>query len=209
MENIRRYIAEFIGAFVLMFTIACVILIPTSNVIGAIAIGFALMIMVYALSQVSGGHFNPAVSLAASIRGALSYKKLIPYMIFQIIGALLAACLALNMANGNNQGMLTFNIKNMMIAEFIFTFVLCYVVLMTATSYRVDGNSFYGLAIGSSVTTGIFAVGNLCFTAFNPAVAIGLGIIGIASWQLVCLTIVANILSAIAAALIFKLTMDD
>ena len=123
MENIRRYIAEFIGAFILMFTIACVILLPSSSVIGAIAIGFALMIMVYALGQVSGGHFNPAVSLAASIRGALSYKRLIPYMIFQIIGASLAAYLALNMSNGNSE-MLTFNIKNMMIAEFIFTFVL-------------------------------------------------------------------------------------
>lgn len=208
MENIRRYIAEFIGAFILMFTIACVILMPTSGVIGAIAIGFALMIMVYALGQVSGGHFNPAVSLAASIRGALSYKRLIPYMIFQIIGASLAAYLALNMSNGNSE-MLTFNIKNMMIAEFIFTFVLCYVVLMTATSYRVDGNSFYGFAIGSSVTTGIFAVSTICLTAFNPAVAIGLGIIGLASWGLIGLTIVANFLGSIAAALVFRLTIDE
>ena len=207
MENIRRYIAEFIGAFILMFTIACVILLPSSSVIGAIARGFALMIMVYALGQVSGGHFNPAVSLAASIRGALSYKRLIPYMIFQIIGASLAAYLALNMSNGNSE-MSTFNIKNMMIAEFIFTFVLCYVVLMTATSYRVDGNSFYGFAIGSSVTTGIFAVSTICLTAFNPAVAIGLGIIGLASWGGIGLTIVANFLGSIAAALVFRLTID-
>lgn len=208
MENIRRYVAEYIGAFILMFTIGSVILMPTSSMLGAIAIGFALMIMVYALGQVSGGHFNPAVSIAATIRGALSCKRLIPYIIFQILGAISAAYLALSMSNSNSE-MLTFNIKNMMIGEFIFTFVLCYVVLMTATSYRTDGNSFYGLAIGSSVATGIIAVGTICLTAFNPAVAIGLGIIGLASWQLVGLTIVANFLSAITAALIFKLTLDE
>jgi len=86
---------------------------------------------------------------------------------------------------------------------------LCYVVLLVATSKKTEGNSFYGLAIGSTVTVGAFATGAFCYGAFNPAVAAGLGIMNIASWIVVVETIVFNLAGGIAAALVYKLVNND
>ena len=66
-----------------------------------------------------------------------------------------------------------------LLAEFLFTFALVYVVLNAATAEGTSGNSFYGLAIGMTVMTGAFAVGDISGGAFNPAVALGICILGI------------------------------
>ena len=99
-ENLRKYLVEFIGTFFLVFTVASVVLMHGEGVIGPLAIGFALMIMVYAGGHVSGGHYNPAVSVAAAIRGALSWKQVLPYWISQILGAIAAAALATDSPSG-------------------------------------------------------------------------------------------------------------
>lgn len=78
-ENLKKYIVEFIGTFFLMFTIGCASFIAGANVIAPIAVGFILMVMVYAGGPISGGHYNPAVSLAAAVRGALPWKLVLPY----------------------------------------------------------------------------------------------------------------------------------
>jgi len=203
--NLKSYLVEFIGTFYLVFTVGAVLLLGGDGVINAIAIGLALMIMVYAGGYISGGHYNPAVSLAAVIRKALPVSEFIPYVISQIIGAT-AACLLINHFSGhiaNFEGC-AFNLFPMMVGEFLFTFALCYVVLLTATS-PVRNNSYYGLAIGATVATGIFAVGSvLCHGAFNPAVAIGLGLMNLACWQSVFATIAANLLAALCAGFVYK-----
>lgn len=205
-ENCRKYLVEFIGTFFLVFTVGCCVLFNMPGVIPAIAIGGALMIMVYAGGPVSGGHYNPAVSLAAVVRGALPVSELLPYWIAQILGAVAAALLMLQMVvppmftNAVN-----YESIGLIIGEFLFTFALCYVVLFTATSPDTQGNSYFGLAIGSTVTTGIFAVGSaICYGAFNPAVAIGLGTLQIADWPSILLTILANLLGGFAAAFAYK-----
>jgi aquaporin Z len=76
---------------------------------------------------------------------------------------------------GMGKPMTIANIPAALLAEFLFTFALAYVVLNTATTKGTTGNSFYGLAIGMTVMTGAFAVGGISGGAFNPAVAIGLG----------------------------------
>ncbi len=209
MSSFKKYLVEFIGTFYLVFTVGAVLLLGGDGVINALAIGLALMIMVYAGGYISGGHYNPAVSLAAVIRKSLPASEFIPYIISQIIGAT-AACLLINHFSGhiaNFEGC-AFNLFPMIVGEFIFTFALCYVVLMTATS-PVKNNSYYGLAIGATVTTGIFAVGSvLCHGAFNPAVAIGLGLMNIACWQSVFVTIGANFMAAICAAFVYKYLND-
>ena len=86
-NNFKKYLVEFIGTFFLMFTVSSAVRFDGEGVIPAIAIGFALMIMVYAGGHVSGGHYNPAVSVAAAIRGALEWKQLIPYWVSQLLGA--------------------------------------------------------------------------------------------------------------------------
>lgn len=206
MENLRKYLVEFIGTFFLVFTIGATATLGSECVIAPLAIGFALMVMVYAGGQISGGHYNPAVSLAAAIRGALECKQWIPYAIFQILGGVAAAfaVVALPGAQVAAAGE-PFNFVNVFVAELLFTFALCYVVLFTATSPKTEGNSFYGLAIGSTVMVGAFAVGGICLGAFNPAVAISAIIFGgVCCSKLICLTILANLLGGALAGFIYK-----
>lgn len=200
-----KYLVEFIGTFFLVFTVASVVLFNSPNVIGAIAIGFALMVCVYAGGHISGGHYNPAVSLAAAVRGALEWKQLVPYWIAQFAGAASAAYLMAKFFVLQPAAECPFTLCQLITGEFLFTFLLCYVVLNVATSKRTEGNSFYGLAIGSVVVVGAFAVGGLfCFGAFNPAVAAGLGIIKAAGWICAGITAFVNLVAGICAALVFK-----
>ena len=204
-ENFRKYLVEFIGTFFLMFTVASVVLLGGDGVIGALAIGFALMIMVYAGGHISGGHYNPAVSFAAAIRGALAWGQLVPYWISQIIGAGCAAVLVAHYATLPEAINCPFSPVQVIIGEFLFTFALCYVVLQVATSKKTEGNSYYGLAIGSTVLVGAFAVGGIfCPGAFNPAVAVGLGLIKSACWCGVGIIAATNLIAGLAAALVYK-----
>ncbi len=204
-ENLRKYLVEFIGTFFLVFTVASVVLMHGEGVIGPLAIGFALMIMVYAGGHISGGHYNPAVSFAAAIRGALDWKQLVPYWIFQVLGAAGAALSVAYFAELPEVGACPFTLTQVIVGEFLFTFALCYVVLQVATSKRTEGNSYYGLAIGSTVMVGAFAVGGIfCLGAFNPAVAVGLGLIHSACWAGVGVIALTNLIAGACAALVYK-----
>ena len=87
----------------------------------------------------------------------------------------------------------------------MFTFALAYVVLNAATAEGTSGNSFYGLAIGMTVMAGAFAVGDISGGAFNPAVALGISILGISNWSNLWIYVVANFAAAVAAAIVFNL----
>lgn len=208
-ENMQKYLVEFIGTFFLVLTIGCSALISTKGVIPAIAIGAVLMVMVYTGGHISGGHYNPVVSLAAYIRKALYPKHLIPYWISQVLGACVASLIVIFLHKGAAVAPANFSIGNLMVAEFLFTFALAYTVLQTATTEDTKGNSFFGLAIGSIVMVGAFSVGGtLCAGAFNPAVAVSLGVMKLATLGVVLYTIVANLLAGIAAAIVFHMTYD-
>ena len=204
-ENLRKYLVEFIGTFFLMFTVASAVLLGGNGVIAPISIGFALMIMVYAGGHISGGHYNPAVSFAAAIRGALSWAQLVPYWIAQLLGASCAALLVAQFAQLPEVGGCPFSLKAVLIGEFLFTFALCYVVLQVATSPKTEGNSYYGLAIGSTVTVGAFAAGGIfCLGAFNPAVAAGLALIHSTCWIGAGVIALTNLVAGACAALVYK-----
>ena len=211
IENLKKYLVEFIGTFFLVFTIGATAAYGDETCIAPLAIGFVLMVMVYAGGYISGGHYNPAVSFAAAIRGALEWKQFLPYIIVQILGGSCAA-LIINLISGGLDAPAkdTFNLGTIFVAEFLFTFALCYVVLHTATSKKTEGNSYYGLAIGSTVMVGAFAVGNICMGAFNPAVAISAIINGTVCCSCIALlTIGANFLAGLCAALVFKCTNTE
>ena len=211
VENLKKYLVEFIGTFFLVFTIGATAAWGGEGCIAPLAIGFVLMVMVYAGGYISGGHYNPAVSLACAIRGALEWKQWLPYAIFQISGGVCAG-LTINLLSGglDAPAKTSFSLATIIIAEFLFTFALCYVVLHTATSKKTEGNSYYGLAIGSTVMAGAFAVGNVCMGAFNPAVAISAIVMGCVCCPCIALvTIGANLLGGACAALVFKCTNND
>ena len=196
MESFKKYLVEFIGTFFLVFTIGATAAFGGEGVIAPLAIGFALMVMVYAGGYISGGHYNPAVSLAAAVRGALEWKQWLPYAFFQILGGVVAA-LVINMISGGLDPipMGTFKIATVILAEFLFTFALCYVVLLTATSTKTEGNSYYGLAIGSTVMVGAFAVGSICFS--------------VCCCKLACVTICANLVAGLVAGCVYKFLNND
>ncbi|MEM6783256.1 MAG: aquaporin [Bacteroidota bacterium] len=169
----RAYVTEFIGTFFLVLTIGLTVV--GGSTFAPLAIGSALMVMVYMGGHVSGAHYNPAVTLGLFLAGKLPSKEIAPYMIAQVVGAFVAAFVVsatlgdtLKVAPAESTTMAGF-----FLMEFLFTFALMLVIFNVAVSKGTEGNSFYGLAIGFTVLVGAFAAGPISGGAFNPAVAIG------------------------------------
>ncbi|HZZ41884.1 MAG TPA: aquaporin [Tepidisphaeraceae bacterium] len=198
----NKYITEFIGTFFLVLTIGCTVLPGMPGVIPPIAIGSALMVMVFAGGHISGAHYNPAVTLAVWLRGKCLTKDVVPYMITQILGAIVAAVAARYLCHASDLPIHPGipDVPRALLAEFLFTFALAYVVLNVATSKGTGGNSFYGLAIGFTVLAGAFSVGHISGGAFNPAVAVGISVMGLAAWQNIWIYLVANFAGGALAA---------
>lgn len=201
----KKYLVELIGTFFLVLTIGCVSLKPgEAGAMAPLAIGSMLMVMIFAGGHISGGHFNPAVTLAVWLRGKCSTADLPGYIVAQVAGAALAAVLVLVLKEAPTPPIPQAHILQALLAEFLFTFALCYVVLNVATAKGTSGNPTYGLAIGFTVLAGAYAVGPISKGAFNPAVAVGITILGISSIQDIWIFLVANFAGGAAAAFTFK-----
>jgi aquaporin Z len=200
----NKYLTEFIGAFFLVLTIGCTVIPGSPGVIAPLAIGAALMVMIFAGGHVSGAHYNPVVTLAVWVRGRCAGKDVMPYIIAQIAGAVLAA-LAASFLVGTGKPMVIKSVPAALLAEFLFTFALAYVVVNTATAKGTSNNSFYGLAIGMTVMAGAFAVGGISGGVFNPAVAVGVVIMKLINMSDIWIHIVAEIAGGAVAGLVFKL----
>ena len=203
----KKYLTEFIGTFFLVLTIGMTVIPALPGVVAPLAIGAALMVMVYAGGHISGAHYNPAVTLGVFMRGGLEGKEIIPYWASQIAGAVVAAMTVGYLRGPGTAG--SIEVGPSLLVEFLFTFALVWVVLNSATSKDNDGNSFYGLAIGLTVMTGAFAVGDISGGAFNPAVAVGVSVMGMSSWSVIWVFLVANLAAGAVAATVFKMTNPD
>ena len=169
----KNYVTEFIGTFFLVLTVGLTVIGGTP--FAPLAIGCSLMIMVYMGGHISGGHYNPAVSLGLTMRGKLAAKQFVPYVVSQFLGALAAAWVAY-VVTGRTfapEPSTAATPLQALLVEIVFTFALVLVVLNTATHAAVKGNSFYGLAIGFTVVVAAFAGGPISGGAFNPAVGTG------------------------------------
>jgi aquaporin Z len=200
----RSLIVEFIGTFFLVFTIGMVVIEPGAGAMAPLAIGAALMAMIFAGGHISGAHYNPAVSLALLVRGRVSPTELVAYIVAQVLAAAVAGGLVLFMKGGAAVTPLAPDVTRALVAEFLFTFALAYVILNVATAKGTAGNSFYGLAIGLTVLAGAYAVGGVSGGAFNPAVAVGLTVMGISPVANIWIYLLANFLGGAAAGAAFK-----
>lgn len=201
----RKYVTEFIGTFGLAFTVGCAIM--SSAPLAPLAIGAALMVFVYAGGHISGGHFNPAVSLGVFLRGRLSLGDLGPYWLAQAAGGVVAAPAATFVVNPPPFAALHLSgraIGAALVAELFFTFALVFVMLNVATSKDHPGNSFYGLAIGFTLFAGATAVGKISGGALNPAVALGASVMGLFSWSDLWIYLVAELAGGAIAGLAFR-----
>ncbi len=200
-----KYIVELIGTFFLVLTIGFAVVKPGAEAMAPVAIGATLMVMIYAGGHVSGGHYNPAVTLAACIRGACPPTDVVPYWIAQVVGAAAAAFVVIFVKGGPSADPPADpDIVKALVVEFLYTFALAYVVLNVATAKATAGNSFYGLAIGFTVVAGAYAVGPVSSGAFNPAVAVGITIMKLVVPAKIWIYFVANLAGGVCAALVFK-----
>ena len=206
----KKYLVELMGTFFLVLTIGSVVMAPNdAGAMAPLAIGAVLMVMVFAGGHVSGAHYNPAVTLAVFLRGKCPASDLPGYLVAQSVGAA-AAAMVVGFLKGNPAvTAMQIDATRALVAEFLFTFALCSVVLNVATSRGTSGNSFYGLAIGFTVMAGAYSVGAISGGAFNPAVALGAILMGLFSAANIWVYLVANFAAAAAAAAFFKLVDPD
>jgi aquaporin Z len=208
-DPVRRGAAEFVGTFALVFLGIGAIAVGAELVGVALAHGLAIAVMVSAVGHISGGHFNPAITLAF-----LATRRIVPalagvYVAAQLAGALVAALLlraifpdgapldagvpVLGEGVGAGGGVL---------AEAILTFFLVWVVFATAVDPRGSFTAVAGLAIGLTITAGILAGGPLTGAALNPARALGPEL-GLNVWSDFWVYLVGPIVGAAAAALLY------
>lgn len=202
--DIRKLLVEFIGTFFLVFVVGMAVIGTTLGPLAAIAIGSTLMVMVYAGGHVSGGHYNPAVSLAVWLRGRMKPVEAAAYLVVQVAAGLVAALVVQYLKGGPAAQSIQHQAAPSLIAEFLFTFALCYVVLNAATSKSTAGNSYYGLAIGFTLLVAALTIGNISGGAINPAVAVGITTMGLSGWGDLWIYLVAQIVGGAAAAFAFR-----
>merc|ERR1719189_131169 len=177
-------LSEFLGTFMLVLTVGLNVL--ANSAAGAFSIAASLMCMIYALGNVSGAHFNPAVTAAIFVAGRctglsprLSLATVGKYFLAQFAGGILAALAYSGIREGESfllwpgEG---FGWTQVAAAEALFTFVLCYCVLCVAVSSATKSTAMFGLAIGSCVTIGGNAIGKISGGSLNPAVSAGVSL---------------------------------
>jgi MIP family channel proteins len=178
----RRAVAEFVGAFTLIFIGGGAGIASNHDIVAvALANGLAIGIMVSNLGHISGGHFNPAITLAFLATRRIHATLAVMYWAAQLLGAIAAAALlraifphidnAIPNAPGISDG-------KALLLEIVLTFFLVWAVWATAVDIRGAFKSIAGLAIGLTITMDVFVGGPLTGAAMNPARAFGPELIG-------------------------------
>ena len=202
---VRKYAVELIGQFIFVFTVGTAI--SSGSPLAPLAIGAVLMVLVYAGGHISGGHYNPAVTVAALVRGRISPADAVGYWVAQFAGAALSALLVMWVVGRGRAAAVPLSghlLGAAFVAELLFTFALTYVVLNVATSRDHPVNSFYGLAIGFTVFVGGAAVGGISGGVFNPAIGLGLSVMGILAWSTFGWYVLAQVVGGILGGLAFR-----
>jgi aquaporin Z len=210
---VAKYAVEAIGTFFLVFTVGAAV--GSRSLLAPLAIGAVLMVMIYAGGHLSGGHYNPAVTLAVLARHRIGVRDAVAYWLVQFGAGVLAAVVVrtvIDPAQLATTAALTLNGRTLVAAfvvELLFSFALCYVMLNVATSKSHPDNSFYGLAIGFTVVAGAVAVGAISGGAFNPAVTLGAAVMDMFAWPTLWVYLVAQVIAGATAGVVFLILNPD
>ena len=214
MDALKKYVAEFIGTFVLVF-FACGTAVVTgcsvdngpAYLMTALAFGLVIVAMAYSIGNISGCHINPAVSIAMLVSGKMTVKDFIGYVIAQFLGAIVGAA-ALMAFVGKESGLGTNGLYNgdillSILIEVILTFV--FVIAILGVTSKIENSAVAGLVIGLSLTLvhilGIYFTG----TSVNPARSFGPALfVGGDALANVWVFIVAPLIGGVLAALVYK-----
>ncbi|MEM8868662.1 MAG: aquaporin [Verrucomicrobiota bacterium] len=202
----NKLIAEFIGTYFLYLIIGLCATPPGAGTLTPLAVMVGLTALVYSCGHISKAHFNPATTVTYFCAGTHSAKAFTPYVAVILLGAIAAA---LTMGLLNPEGLqqveaIQIDLPKVIVAEFLFTFALMWVILNVAIAQGTKGNQFYGLAIGTIVGAGAYAVGPISFAAFNPAVTLALSLNGFIPWPTLGIYGLVQVLAAAAAGRLFR-----
>jgi aquaporin Z len=207
----RKYVAEAIGTFALLFCGTGAIIIngetggAVSHVGIAITFGFIVMAMIYTLGSISGAHLNPAVTIAFTIAKRFPLKKVLPYIISQLVGAIAARGTLKFLFPSNEMLGATLPAGSEMqsfVLEFLLTFFLMLVIINVATGSKEQG-MFAGLAIGSTVLLEAMFAGPICGASMNPVRSIAPAVVS-GHLEHLWIYIVATTLGAALAIPVWK-----
>lgn len=227
MKDTQKYVAEFLGTFALVL-IGCGSAVIAGRYIGFVGISFAfgltVLAMVYAIGPISGCHINPAISVAMLVAGKMKGKDCVMYIIAQCLGAVFAALILLAIASGldgysranNGLGQNGFgdfspggySLAACFLAEVVLTALFLFVIFGSTSKNAPKG--FAGVSIGFTLVL-IHLVGiPITGTSVNPARSLGPAlIVWTDAMKQIWLFIIAPVLGAIVAALIWKLFFDS
>ena len=184
---LRRYIAEFVGTFGIVFAptaLSAVGRFPGAEsglMAAAWVSGLVVLAMIYALGHISAAHFNPAVTLGFAIARRFPWKYVLPYWIAEFLGGVTAAALAaLLFGGGHGVHIPTVPLLYAVSTEAVLTFFLMLVIIAVATDKRANG-AVPGLAIGLTVVFDVLIGGAITGGSMNPARSLGPALFGSAA----------------------------
>lgn len=200
-----KYFNEFLGTFFLSLAIVASLLTGYLGVLQPLGIGTLLVGLIYADRKISGAHFNPAVTIGIWLRGRCPAYLIAPYIFVQLLAGSLAALLCHLLINDKRiKEPIDMSIGLGCLSEIIGTFILVYVILFVATAKLTMGNTYYGLAIGYTVTFCAYCFGGFgSLGCFNPAVALATYLSGLNTLQNLILISISNFIGGTLAALVF------
>ena len=213
--TIKKLTAEFIGTFLLTLTVCMTSYAKVSADLQPLAVGIVLIGLIYAGGYISGAVFNPAVTLAIWLRGRLSTKEAGLYTIAQFLGSATAAFTTIFLTSAKPivfpiaPPPQYFGILPAILAEIIGAFALVWVVLNVATSKTIEGNSFYGIAIGCTLTGLVYTLGSVSGSVFNPAISAATIIAQLSNWQNLWIYLIGGFGGAALAGIVYKFVNPD
>lgn len=207
-----KYLAEFVGTYILVLTIGCNVLGGTA-VWAVTSIAASLMVGIYALGNVSGAHFNPAVTTAIFLTNKMpgGWTEALCYMVSQFFGGICASLTYMGVFQhtfdlGPGKG---YTWLGAGMVEMMYTAMLCFVVLNVACSSASKDNQYYGLAIGFVIVAGGYAVGTISGAAFNPAVALAIDLVSEKSYLYSLVYIAFQLVGAGIASALFRVVRAE
>lgn len=208
-----QLIAEATGTFMLVLTVGMNVLVESKA--AAFSIAACLTCMIYAIGDISGGHFNPAVTVAIFARGKTDMNTALAYIGTQLVAGFVGS-LACALVHGGSTFPIGpgpgFNWGSVAVAEIVYTFVLCFVVLCVATVKEPASKELIGFIIGSCVTVGGLAIGKISGGSLNPAVSFGIAgarVLFGGSFYKGVIYMIFEVIGGLLAAGVFKVTYPD
>lgn len=198
----RKYVAEFIGTFFLVLLICTGVSMGQQSMVGLFAC-FLLIGISYAFGHVSGSHFNPAITVAAYLRGIIQSSEVIPFIVAQSLGGILAALLAGFLVSTKTDiphETTELSIGVILIGEILGSLLVVYTYLNLFFNRKTSGNTYFGLAMGMVYGACYYIFSLVSLSVFNPSVALGLSMMEAVSWSVIWAFGVGSLVGGVLAA---------